>query len=53
VPIAAHQSVAYRLFHMYREVEAARALARRAMLYNFTQRVPALQAAMAAKVTGT
>jgi acyl-CoA dehydrogenase len=53
VPIAAHQSVAYRLFHMYRKVEAARALARRAMLYNFTQPVPALQAAMAAKVTGT
>jgi len=53
VPIAAHQSVAYRLFHMYRKVEAARALARRAVLYNFTQPVPALQAAMAAKVTGT
>jgi acyl-CoA dehydrogenase len=53
VPIAAHQSVAYRLFHMYRKVEAARALARRAMLYNFTRPVPALQAAMAAKVTGT
>ena len=53
VPIAPHQSVAYRLFHMYRKVEAARALARRAMLYNFTRPVPALQAAMAAKVTGT
>jgi len=53
VPIAAHQSVAYRLFHMYRKVEAARALARRAVLYNFTQPVPALQGAMAAKVTGT
>jgi alkylation response protein AidB-like acyl-CoA dehydrogenase len=38
---------------MYRKVEAARALARRAVLYNFTQPVPALQAAMAAKVTGT
>jgi acyl-CoA dehydrogenase len=53
VPIAAHQSVAYRLFHMYRKVETARALARRAMLYNFTQPVPALQAAMASKITGT
>ena len=52
-PIAAHQSVSYRLFHMYRKVEAARALARRAMLYNFTQPVPALQAAMASKITGT
>jgi alkylation response protein AidB-like acyl-CoA dehydrogenase len=53
VPIAKHQSVAYRLFHMYRKVEAARALARRAMLYNFTQPVPALQVAMASKITGT
>jgi len=53
VPIAAHQNVAYRLFHMYRKVEAARALARRAMLYNFTQPVPALHAAMASKITGT
>ena len=53
VPIAAHQNVAYRLFHMYRKVEAARALARRAMLYNFTQPVPALQVAMASKITGT
>ena len=53
VPIAAHQNVAYRLFHMYRKVEAARALARRATLYNFTQPVPALQAAMASKITGT
>ncbi|HEX9536937.1 MAG TPA: acyl-CoA dehydrogenase [Streptosporangiaceae bacterium] len=53
VPIAAHQNVAYRLFHMYRKVEAARALARRAMLYNFTQPVPALQVAMASKITAT
>jgi acyl-CoA dehydrogenase len=53
VPIAKHQSVAYRLFHMYRKVEAARALTRRAMVYNFTQPVPALQAAMAAKITAT
>ena len=53
VPIVRHQNVAYRLFHMYRKVEAARALARRAMLYNFTQPVPALQVAMASKITGT
>lgn len=32
---------------------AARALARRAMLYNFTQPVPALQVAMGSKITGT
>ena len=53
VPIAAHQSVACRLSHMYRKVETARALARRAMLYNFAQPVPALEAAMASKITGT
>jgi acyl-CoA dehydrogenase len=53
VPILRHQNVAYRLFHMYRKIEAARALARRALLYNFTQPVPALQVAMASKITGT
>jgi acyl-CoA dehydrogenase len=53
VPIVRHQNVSYRLFHMYRKVEAARALARRAMLYNFTRPTPALQVAMACKITGT
>src|SRR5436189_4614 len=42
VPIIRHQSVAYRLFHMYRKVEAARALSRRALIYNYTQPVPAM-----------
>ena len=53
VSLVRHQSVASRLFHMYRKVEAARALARRAMLYNLTQPVPALQVAMASKITST
>jgi acyl-CoA dehydrogenase len=53
VPIIRHQSVAYRLFHMFRKVEAARALSRRVLHYNFTAPSPSLQAAMAAKVTGT
>ncbi len=53
VPIYRHQSVAQRLFHMYRKVEASRALVRRVALFNMTAPVPALQAAMAAKVTAT
>jgi alkylation response protein AidB-like acyl-CoA dehydrogenase len=53
VPIYRHQSVAQRLFHMYRKVETSRALTRRVALYNFTSPIPALQSAMAAKVTAT
>ncbi len=53
VPIIRHQSVAQRLFHMYRKVEAARALSRRALAYNYTQSEPAMHVAMASKITGT
>ncbi|MEU7905661.1 acyl-CoA dehydrogenase family protein [Actinoplanes sp. NPDC049118] len=53
VPIIRHQNVAYRLFHMYRKVEAARALSRRALVYNYTQPEPAMHVAMAAKITST
>ena len=53
VPIIRHQSVQQRLFHMYRKVEISRALTRRVVLFNNTAPVPALQAAMTAKVTGT
>lgn len=53
VPIIRHQSVASRLFHMFRKVEAACALTRRVALFNQSMPIPALQAAMAAKVTGT
>jgi len=38
---------------MYRKVEASRALTRRVALYNCTSPIPALQSAMAAKVTAT
>jgi len=48
-----HQNVSYRLFHMFRKVEAARALVRRAAEYNATARQPALQGSIAAKVTAT
>ncbi|MBV8106934.1 MAG: acyl-CoA dehydrogenase [Hyphomicrobiales bacterium] len=53
VAIIRHQSVAHRLFHMFRKVEASCALARRVAHYNFTAPQPALQAAMTAKVTAT
>ncbi len=53
VPIIRHQNVAYRLFHMARKVEAARALTRRVVLFNNTADTPALQAGMMAKVTAT
>ena len=53
VPIIRHQNVAYRLFHMFRKVEASRALSRRVTFYNGTMDMPALQAGMCAKVTAT
>ncbi|HEY9209010.1 MAG TPA: acyl-CoA dehydrogenase [Acidovorax sp.] len=53
VPIIRHQVVAHRLFHMFRKVEAACALSRRVLHYNFQAPAMALQAAMAAKVTAT
>ena len=51
--IVLHQSVKYRLFHMFRKVEAARALVRRVADYNATAKVPALQGSIACKVTAT
>lgn len=53
VPIIRHQAVATKLFHMYRKIEASRALAKRVALYNNTASMPSLQTAMAAKITGT
>jgi alkylation response protein AidB-like acyl-CoA dehydrogenase len=53
VPIIQHQNVRYRLFHMFRSVEAARALCNRAMLYNAVAPKAALQGSIAAKITGT
>jgi alkylation response protein AidB-like acyl-CoA dehydrogenase len=51
--IIRHQSVYYRLFHMYRKVEAARALVRRVATYNATAPAAALQGSISAKVTAT
>jgi alkylation response protein AidB-like acyl-CoA dehydrogenase len=51
--IALHQQVQHRLFHMFRKVEAARALVRRVATYNATAPLPALQGSAAAKVQAT
>lgn len=53
VPIYKHQMVSYRLFEMFRRIEASAALTRRVVHYNQTADVPALQAAMSTKVTAT
>ncbi|MCY1431971.1 Cyclohex-1-ene-1-carbonyl-CoA dehydrogenase [compost metagenome] len=53
VPIVQHQNVRHRLFHMFARVEAARALARRAMLFNEVAPQPALQGSIASKITAT
>ena len=53
VAIIHHQNVRHRLFHMFRKVEAARALVRRAAEYNATAPQPALQGSISAKITGT
>ena len=52
-PIIKHQNVQYRLFHMFRKIEAARALVRRTMEYNATAPRPSLTGSTAAKVTAT
>jgi alkylation response protein AidB-like acyl-CoA dehydrogenase len=51
--IALHPQVQQRLFHMFRKVEAARALVRRVATYNATAPLPALQGSTAAKVNAT
>ena len=52
-PLVRHQNVLHRLFSMFRRVEAARAVTRRACEYNMVMQQPALHAAMVSKVTGT
>ena len=51
--IIRHQNVQYRIFHMFRKVEMARALVRRAAEYNATAPEAALQGSIAAKVSAT
>ncbi len=53
VPLIKHQHVRFRLFEMFRKVEAARALTRRTMDYNATAPRPSLLGSTSAKVTAT
>jgi alkylation response protein AidB-like acyl-CoA dehydrogenase len=62
LPIIRHQAVKLRLFEMFRKVEAARSLNRRAVAYNMVNNpfagapagaFPAVQYAIASKVTST
>ncbi|MES1943580.1 acyl-CoA dehydrogenase [Salinisphaera sp. PC39] len=53
VPIVRHQLVAYKLFHMFRRIEASAALSRRVVHYNHAADLPAVQASIAAKITAT
>ncbi|MDD2050598.1 acyl-CoA dehydrogenase family protein [Pseudomonas putida] len=53
VAIIEHQSVRQRLFHMFRKLEAARALNHRAVLFNASAPAPALQGSIATKITST
>lgn len=48
-----HQNVRYRLLHMFRRLEASRALSRRVMSYTLAAPIPALQGSIAAKITAT
>jgi alkylation response protein AidB-like acyl-CoA dehydrogenase len=50
VPIIQHQSVKGRLFDMFTQVEAARALARRVAVFNSTEPTPMLHYSIASKV---
>lgn len=51
--IIQHTSMRQRLFEMFRKIEAARALTRRAMAFNATAPRPSLLASTSAKVTAT
>lgn len=51
IKILNNQSMKIRLFHMFRKIEASRALIRRAIEYNAIADMPALQGSTAAKVT--
>jgi alkylation response protein AidB-like acyl-CoA dehydrogenase len=53
VPIIGHPGVRAKLLHMFRKVEAARALARRNVKYNMTAPQSALLGSISAKITST
>lgn len=51
--LVGHQLVRYRIFEMWRKIECARAMARRAAAFNFSAAGPHLLASVAAKVTAS
>jgi len=51
VTLMCRQNVRHRIFHMFRKVEAARALARQTLLFNHSVMRPALQGSIASKIT--
>jgi alkylation response protein AidB-like acyl-CoA dehydrogenase len=53
VPIMTHQSVRSRLLHMFRKVEASRALSRRNAEYNYCATESALIGSISSKITAT
>lgn len=46
----AHQMIKHKLFNMFMKIEAARALSRAAMIYNYNNTPPAVEYSIAAKV---
>lgn len=52
-PIFEHQAIRLKLFEMYRKIQAARALARHAMVTNAGSPAPCFPLAASAKVTGS
>ncbi len=49
-PLIEHQHVRYKLFHMFKTVEASRALSRAALNYNMNNSPPATRYSIAAKI---
>lgn len=52
-PLIAHQSVRTRLLHMFRKIEAARALSRRVLRFNALSGQRALAGSISSKITAT
>ena len=52
-PLSEHQIIRGKLFDMFMNVEAARSLARAAMVYNYSNTPPEVQYSIASKVFGT
>lgn len=53
VVLAQHQHIKWRLYEMWRKVEMARAMIRRAVAYNFSENGPHVLASATAKITAT